>query len=301
MNFLNNIYLGKITSCHTQAIFNAYFSNCKYKTYILFEILTTTPFGVQYIKNDSNRILDSYLDFDLGLDRAFELLNIDYRISFDKNIEDVLNELKNWLKYGNVVVGPLNMEDLPYLYYPQLYKKLDHYLVIQKYENNKLYVLDSEGIISIMIDEKNFIKAWSGEKIIEGRGKYIMRQILGKPNIKNSKIDLEKLYLFIINNLIEAQKNSGYKKLAFIDIKQNNYLINGLMYAIPNRLQKIYIQKEFFKNQNLKIISILDTQIAIFNNILSNILQKQNINLNKFLEIDELENLFLEEMKRIIK
>jgi len=301
MSFWNNIYLGKITSCHTQAIFNAYFSSSNYDKYLLFEILTTNSFGVQYISNDPNRILDSYLDFDLGLDRAFELLNMDYRISYNKSIKNSLKKLRDWLKYDNVVVGPLNMEDLPYLYYPQLYKNLDHYLVVKKYENNKIYLLDLEGIASVSINEKDFIKAWSGDNIIEGRGKYIMRQILKSSDIDVSKINLNKLYQFIIDNLLKARQNSAYKKLAQIDIKSNTYLISGFSYALPNRLQKLYIQKEFFKDKNLDIVFILDNQIEIFNKMLSQILEKKELDLNKFLQIDKLENYLLNEIKGFIK
>jgi len=297
MNFLNNIYLGKITSCHTQAIFNAYFQNSSFKDYILFEIATTNPFGVQYIPNDPNRVLDSYLDFDLGLDRAFELLGIEYRISFNKDIDYSLNLLKQWLKKGRVVVGPLNMEKLPYLYYPQLYKALDHYLVVQKYEESTISLLDSEGIAYIEIDEDRFAQAWKADKIIEGRGQYMMRQIFKKEKIEISQDKLQKLYLYIVENLDKAQQQSAYKKI--IEIK-DNYILNSLTYAIPNRLQKLFIQKKFFeKNEN--IIFLLNQQIVLFSDILSNIFEKKEIDFNKFSEINKIENALLIEIKKLIK
>jgi len=297
MNFSNNIYLGKITSCHTQAVFNAYFQNRNFRDYILFEIATTNPFGVRHIPNDLNRILDSYLDFDLGLDRAFELLDIQYRISFSKDVKYSLNLLKQWLKKDSVVVGPLNMEDLSYLYYPQLYKALDHYLVVQKYQNKTLTLLDSEGIAYIEIDEDKFIKAWKADKIIEGRGEYMMRQILKKERIEISQEKLKKLYLFIVENLDKAQQQSAYKKI--MEIK-DKHMLNSLTYAIPNRLQKLYIQKKFFE-YNENIISLLNRQIAIFSDILSNIFGKKDIDFNKFNEIDKIENSLLIEMKKLIK
>ncbi len=228
--------------------------------------------------------------------------NVSYRISYNKSSKDALEELKEWLQYGNVVVGPLNMEELNYLYYPQLYRNLDHYLVVQRYENNRIYLLDSEGITSIFLDEKEFVKAWKGDKIIEGRGKYIMRQLFKSISIDISKIDLDKLYQYIIDNLSKAQKNSAYKKLINMDIKSSFYLVNGLAYAIPNRLQKLYLQKEFFKDKNLVIISIINRQIEVFNNIFCQFLEdKNNFNLNALIEIDNLENLLLKEMKELRK
>ena len=298
MNFLDNMYLGKITSCHTQALFNAYFKNNNYKDYLLFEIMTTNPFGVKFIPNDPNRVLDSYLDFDLGLDRALKLLDIDFRIEYNNSIYKSIEILKEWLKFDSVVVGPLNMEYLTYLYYPQLYKGLDHYFVVQKYENDKVYLLDSEGFINISLSEIEFIKAWKGDKIIEGRGEFIMRQILTK-NITIDFKKLDSLYFLILDNLYQAQKDSAYKRLSKINLKKNHYLLNSFTYAIPNRLQKIFIQKEFFRDKNIKIISILDNQIEIFSDILSQVLNNQNITLNNFEYIDKLENDLIGEMEKL--
>lgn len=303
MNCLDYTYRGKIISCHTQAIFNAFFSKAKYNDYLLFEALTTNPFGVKFIKDDSNRVLDAFLDLDLGLDRALDILNIEYRVLyFDNDSDEVMSVLKSWLKKNYVVVGPLNMQDLGYLYYPQLYTHLDHYLTLLKYDNNKFYFLDSEGISYISLTEQEFIKAWRGDNVIEGRGSFMMRQILEKKEIKLDRKSIKKTFSFILDNLYLAQIDSAYKILSKISIEKNNYLKKSLTYAIPNRLQRIFIQKEFFKVINIKseIDKILNIQIDILNQILFDILENNIFSLFKFKKLDLLEDKIIEEIEKMV-
>jgi len=303
MDFLNNIYKGKMTSCHTQAIFNAFFNEARYSDYILFEALTTNPFGVKFIENDSNRILDAFLDFDLGLDRALDILDIKYRVLyFDKESNMAVSILKEWLKNDSVVVGPLNMQDLGYLYYPQLYINLDHYLTLLKYDNKKFYFLDSEGISYISLTEREFIKAWKGDSVIEGRGTFMMRQILDRKEIKLDNKIIKKVLLFILDNLYLAQKKSAYQVLSEIKIDEKFYIINALGYAIPNRLQRIFIQKGFFKRINIenRIDNLLNSQIDILTLMLYNIVEKNNFTFNKFKQLDFLENKIIKEIKKMV-
>lgn len=304
-------YRGKMTSCHTQALFNAFFRDATYQEYLIFEALTTNPFGVKHITNDPNRILDSYLDFDLGLDRALSILNIKYRTLFFENDDDIdiaILKLIDWLKENVVVVGPLNMQDLRYLYYPQLYTRLDHYIVILKYQNNKFYFLDSEGISNVSLDIKEFVMAWSGDKIIEGRGKFMMRQLLGKNNVILNRDIILKTLRYSIDNLYLSQKDqlggsNAYNFLSKLNINSNLHLSKGLTYAIPNSLQKIFVQQYFFRQLNIsttKINNIMDNQISIFNSILFNILEKKHYDLKNFKILSQLEKDFINEMEKIL-
>ncbi len=293
-----------MTSCHTQALFNAFFKESKYSDYILFEALTTNFFGLNFIDNDPNRILDAVLDFDLGIDRALDILNIKYRVLyFNESIDIALSTLKEWLKKDSVVVGPLNMQDLGYLYYPQLYTNLDHYLTLLKYENSRFYFLDSEGISYISLTENEFIKAWRGDKVIEGRGKFMMRQILEKKEIKLNQIVIKKTLTFILDNLYLSQQNSAYIVLSKLKIEDNQYFNSSLTYAIPNRLQRLFIQKEFFKRIKIEnnIDKILNSQIFILNSILFEILENNHFNMIKFQELEILENKIVLEIKNMVK
>ena len=304
MNYCN-LYKGKLTSCHTQAIFNGFFQNNSYDDYLLFEALTTNAFGVKYIPNDSNRVLDSFLDFDLGIDRALRILNIDFRIEyFNLNEFNIAFEmLKEWLKIDNVVIGPLNMEDLDYLYFSNLYKNLDHYLVVTDILDDELSIIDSEGFVNIKIDKKTLFKSWKKDKIIEGRGSFILRQITKKNSFKLTNKQLLKFLRFALENLSLAQKNSAYIILSKIDIEKYSYLKVALEYALPNRLQRIFIQKYFFKRffEYGDINKLFNNQISILNQILQDIIEKKVYKLDSFYEIDLLENKIILEIERLIK
>lgn len=300
-------YKGKITSCHTQALFNAFFKKATYDDYLLFEAISTNPFGIKHISNDSNRILDAYLDFDLGLDRALSILDMQYRTAFfehDSDVKQALSILKNWLYQDVVVVGPLNMQDIRYLYYPQLYNALDHYLVVLKYEDDNFYFLDSEGFSYISLEKEEFINAWKGDKIIEGRGKFIMRQIVRKNSILLNEAVQQKALHYIIDNfqLAEKAKYGGsyaYHYLSMLDIDRN--LLTGLTYAVPIRLQRLFIQNNFFKKLNIetKVHLIIHEQVSILNSILSQIMESKNYSPDNFIKLSLLEKQLLDEVKYI--
>lgn len=307
MNYLNSIYRGKLTSCHTQALFNAYFKDSSYDEYLLFEALTTTSFGIKFIPNDSNRILDAFLDFDLGLDRALDLLDIDYKTLFfqkNKDSKKAISVLKQWLEKDVVLVGPLNMELLEYLYHPQLYLKLNHYLIALKYEHNRFFFLDSEGLSFISLDSNTFLKSWSGDKIIEGRGKFMMRQILHKKPIKLTTDILKKVLPLIIENIYLSQKEASYIILSKINIENYRYIKSSLSYAIANRLQRIFIQKNFFNKINIlndsNIQNILNSQINILNHIFNAIIEQKLFDMQKFALLHSLEDDLIIEIKKII-
>ncbi len=308
MNYINNIYKGKMVSCHVQALFNAYFKHKSYEEYLLLEALTTNAFGVKFIPNDPNRILDSFLDFDLGLDRALGLLNIDYRLKYFQKGDDsdkAIKVLKDWLKKDVVVIGPLNMEELEYLYNPQLYLGLDHYLIVLKYENNRFFFLDTEGFSLISSDIDTFVRAWSGDKVLEGRGKFMMRQVLQKKSIELNLDILKNVLSLVLENIQLSQKKNPYKVLSSLDLDKNQYLKNSLSYAIANRLQRIFIEKFFFNKIEFLsckgIQNILNCQVKILSFIMNNILENKTLNMKKLYLLHDLEDKLMIEIEKIIK
>ena len=99
------------------------------------------------------------------------------------------------------------------------------------------------------------------------------------------------------------KKNSAYIILSKIDIEKYSYLKIALEYALPNRLQRIFIQKYFFKRffQYGDIDKLFNNQISILNQILQDIIEKKVYKLDSFYEIDSLENKIILEIERLIK
>ena len=62
-----------ITCCGSQAIYSAYFRN--ELNVQDFEVLTTVPFAITHKYSQTNRLVESFIDHNIGLQRALTSLN----------------------------------------------------------------------------------------------------------------------------------------------------------------------------------------------------------------------------------
>ncbi|MCP4645090.1 MAG: BtrH N-terminal domain-containing protein, partial [bacterium] len=173
-------YLGNITACHSLAMLSAYFSNVQVPDIDLFEALTTVPFGLVSVREDPNRVLNVWCDPDIGLDRACTALGLAYDVSWwpkDASPDAALQQLRGWVSDGPIVIGPLNMDALTYLFERQLYRMCDHYLVVWGIDREGWWVSDNERSVSEVLREAALIDAWRGDRIPEGRGAFVMRRL----------------------------------------------------------------------------------------------------------------------------
>ena len=312
-------YFGKLTCCHTQAMASAFFRGNDGDDLEAFEIYTTVPFGVIYIPNDSNRLLDSFLDPDLGIDRALETLKIPFRVFSWHNQDeyiDAMNCLYERLEVGPAVIGPLNMGKLPYYFHSELYNGIDHYLVALSHQNNLLYVCDPEGYILTYISEDEFVSAWSGDGIPEGRGKFIFRYAsISEPPLFYTVENLVRNLSYICQNLMASQEleyggGQAYYQIA-MDAEQlirDSSKRRGLTYAIPNRIQRCIFAKSFFATiadtipkpaiqvRCTRIVELLDEQINYLGQALSVIMKKDYAVIKILTNVGDNENKITEDI-----
>jgi len=277
----------------------------------LFECHTTVPFGVKCIPDDPNRLIDSFFDPDLGIDRALNTLNIDFEILFQlagTDGIDAISALRYWCLNGPVVVGPLNMGGLSYYFHSEVFSGMDHYVVVVGFEQNKILISDTEGYGLVFLEINDFLDAWRGDQIVEGRGEFIMRRILSCENIRNEKEALFQTFEHAIANMraaFEMQKKNvnAYQYLSesgfFV---QNNPTLNrGLTYVIPTRIQRCMFAIKFFEmvaeTANISELGTslanpiknLNKQILIYGDILAKLTNRIPDALNQFSQIDKLE------------
>ncbi|MCA9731952.1 MAG: hypothetical protein H6696_05410 [Deferribacteres bacterium] len=291
------LYRGKMTCCHSQALLTAFFNKKETFDLWMFESLTTVPFGIKHVPGDPNRLLDCHFDPDLGLDRVLEILEIPYEVKFwikDTEGFEALKLLKNWCSESPVVLGPLNMNCLPYFFHGEVFYNMDHYIIALGFERGKFQICDPEGVMVAFLSEDDLLNAWHGDQIPEGRGKFIMRRVLGKVNTFNGhqEILIRTLQLAIKNLVDVRQKKYGGEKAlqvladrAFI-IETDISLKHGLTFVIPTRIQRCIIIQEFVKKileypfaqaytQYLaKILLLLDRQVQTYSQILANIIDR---------------------------
>jgi len=298
------------TCCGSQAIISTYFNN--EIDLLTFEIFTTVPFGIVHKYKQTNRLIESIIDHDIGIQRALKTLNINYEKATWKNnsdIREVIKLLKEWSRKQAVIIGPLNMDGLPYLFYNNLYKKMNHYLIVLGFDGSNFLIADTEGYNLVKIRESSLIDAWRGDRIIEGNGAFIMQRIEKQIKFKiNTEMWIKTLQLAIQNykQSISYIHGSGKALIEIYDkqyqIKSDFSLKNRLTYDLPLRIQRnILIDKFansfklFFNNVKLKLtiqnLTLnIKTQNKLYAIILLNILEKKTINFDLFKEISKLEN-----------
>lgn len=307
------MYIGKITNCYTQALLSSFIERHYLQSLYNFEIATTIPFGVIYRSGDPNRLLDSFMDPDIGLDRGMNILKIPFDIKYwpeDSDGKEALHTLNEWCATTPVVLGPLNMERLTYYFQGVLYKNMDHYVVVTGKEGGFYSVCDPECMAHVLIQEEDLRLAWKADGIQEGRGAFTMRRV--KAVLEEIKIHEEivsLIFKYSVENMKKAAdlKNGGSNGLRLIaqgsqSIENSPSLIRGFSYAIPTRIQrcmlsKLLLQKVLKQNTSQKIrsdlkeaISALDSQVYLYGSVLNKLLIKAKDALKLFNDIALYEN-----------
>lgn len=179
--YLPNIcYFGKLTTCHSYGFLGAFFPAATMHDLLLFEAVSGVPYGVLSQEQDANRLLTTWLDPDLGLDHAMNALGLEFELylqSPEAAEQKAIDHLCKWLLQGFVLLGPLDMGALPYLFFGHIFRTCDHYVIALRQDGDRFLLQDSEGYDMVWINSRNLIKAWRSEHVPEGRGAFIMRRL----------------------------------------------------------------------------------------------------------------------------
>ncbi len=317
-----SLHISNSTCCGTQAIISCYYEQHDFDISI-FEIMTTVPFAITHNYAKTKRLIESFIDHDIGIPRAYNNLNIVYEKKYwqkNYNTNKIINLLKEAVRKQPVVLGPLNMDGLSYLYHGELYNKMNHYVIAMGYDKNIFYLTDTEGYPLVMIDEESLIDAWRGDRIIEGKGAFIMQNIIPKSLNHAKKQILETLRFAAINykKALEQENCAGEALLRVYDMREifkvNSTIQNRLAYDLPLRIQRnllinkfvIIIGEQFKKisNYTYLIKKNIKSQNIYYANILQSILEKSEIDFTLFLKLANFENKlsnFIINLDRVLK
>ncbi len=309
---MNILYPGNLTCCGTHAVYSAFFQKWDYQDIMRFEAVTTVPFGIVHNPQNLFRLFTCYCDPDRGIEYAFEILGLAYRLRYFESAcqeREALEILEEWLEEGSVVLGPLNMEDLNYISHSNLLQAMDHYIVVCKVERGKYEVCDSEGMCLTGIDKEALVRAWAADKIPEGRGRYIMRQVLSDTLPVFGKEVYRRAGSRIADNLSECESkdncgSNGLYRLA----ESSEYILSDanlkrrMCFDIPVRIQRCetarcylgYLCSEFsgypIKSECVKAAGLLWEQIRGYNSILWGIRKRNGSSFEIFQNIARLEH-----------
>lgn len=116
----------------------------------LFEISTSVPFGIRHI-GDSNfdHLLTTYCDPNRGVDAALELWGYDVEKHDAGEIDVAIDYIRSHLRYGKIVLGPVDMGKLAYQVMPAVLKRMDHYITLSYKTEETVLFTDSEGFSAL--------------------------------------------------------------------------------------------------------------------------------------------------------
>lgn len=279
------MYFGNLTNCYTKSVIATLVKNPSFTDMVHFEMATSVMSGMVYHRKDVNRLIDCYCDPDIGIDRALKIFDIPFEICWWRdcdNINEILCVIKKWLKCSQIIIGPINMGALKYIPYHTILTGMDHYIVINCFENEMYHFFDPQGFANIWLSEEQLKKLIISSDVIEGRGKFTIRRFYSKIDCIYWSLDIAHNVLKSCSeNLFLAQKMynggvNGYLQLAddFEKILNNPSLVRGLTFSLPTRMQRsillMYLINDVADfNEKFEIKNLLEKQVMIFSDLLS--------------------------------
>lgn len=173
----------------------------------LFEISTSTPFGIRHFENEHfDRLLTTYCDPNQGMDRALRLWGYDAETVRTGTVKEALREIRCRIRPGfPVIVGPIDMGKLGYQILPALLKRMDHYILLECCSDNEAYCTDSEGFYRYRLTYEELGTCLSADAVPEAGGCITVRQIRKKWEYRMEEV-LEQSLWYAADNLRAAEE-----------------------------------------------------------------------------------------------
>ena len=174
----------------------------------LFEISTSTPFGIRHFENEHfDRLLTTYCDPNQGMDCGLRLWGYAAETVQTRNAEEAVREIRYRICHGfSVVVGPIDMGKLGYQIMPTLLKRMDHYISLEYCSDTEVYCTESEGFYQYRLTYEELRAYLSADSVPEADGCITVRQIQKKREYKMEEV-LEQSFRYAADNLCMAEED----------------------------------------------------------------------------------------------
>ena len=174
----------------------------------LFEISTSTPFGIRHYENEHfDRLLTTYCDPNRGMDRALSLWGYAVETVRISTAEEAAREIWRRIRPGfPVIVGPIDMGKLCYQIMPAILKRTDHYILLEYCSDTWVYCTDSEGFYQYRLTYEELRMYLSADTIPEADGSITVRQINKEREYRMEEI-LEQSFRYATDNLCTAEED----------------------------------------------------------------------------------------------
>ena len=140
----------------------------------LLEVLSGVGLGAFWLAESQTLFLSGWASMpDVGVSRAFGLLGFEVAEEAESDGAPMPAEaLARQLDNGPVLLGPLDMGELPYHPESRGANGVDHYVLALGVEDNEVVVHDPEGFPAVPIAIEALDRAWKAELVPFRRGSY---------------------------------------------------------------------------------------------------------------------------------
>ncbi|MGF0032210.1 hypothetical protein ACQRBN_04500 [Bariatricus sp. SGI.154] len=206
-----NEFLGDRICCGTYAFLNL--THDERIDEELFEISTSVPFGIVHKRYPQyDHLLTPYCDPNEGMDGAIRCWGYQLERESYKNSDEVIEYLKRNLPVKRrVMIGPIDMGKLFYQPLVNLYRRLDHYIVVCMIDKGNVEIVDSEGIVGEVCTFEQLRKSLSVAGIPEAKDRYNVRSMQKIENVEEKMVVQYSLKRAVYNMGMCQKSDDGFE------------------------------------------------------------------------------------------
>ncbi len=143
----------------------------------LLECMTGMPFGALFLRFETPLFFPSHADVNphSGLSRALSTLGWTCTLWQGDDAESALDTLKESLKKGPVLLGPLDLGFLPYDPNHRLKRGGDHFIVVLKLDGDRVQVHDPQFYPFAVLPVDDLMRAWNAAELGYATCAYTLR------------------------------------------------------------------------------------------------------------------------------
>ena len=219
----------------------------------LFEVSTSTPFGIKHIRNSNlNRLLTTFNDPNKGLDFAIKAFGYDVEREDFAYSHEAISVLISWLSEDTpVLLGPLDMGELYYYPAASISRGMDHYIVAVNMLRDSILCMDSEGFVGFQVKLDALQGILSVKNIPEANNHISLRRAIKKRDWSKHKV-LRTAFVHAAENIVTAEA-CGQGSNAIMKCKEFLEDYNFYRWKLP-----FMYDVQYLKQRKLLLIWLLE-------------------------------------------
>lgn len=204
-------YCGFGAWCAAYAFLNT--TQCFRVTPEVYELLSGVPFGIAFHMRCPSRIFVPFAEPCNEVETVAKVLGYKATAGRYNDISSAVDFLSGLPPHSKVMIGPINMGFLDYLPQNIFYMNQSHYISVNKQEDGKYRITDSESTLAVSCTSERLKKIVSPKDIPEANGTIHVWQFKGAGDGRSKEEFISIIKGVAYENLSKAEK-AGHGSLA---------------------------------------------------------------------------------------